>query len=114
MRDQVLVRLLIQNDLPRDTHHLQLPIEFAQRSFGVIPATTLVDADEHIVRTKCFDQIQHRLVPLGSQDLLVVPVQARNIDSRRLNQDFSCIGFSFGARDTVVRSMSFENSPDEE
>jgi len=54
-RDEVLVRLLVQDDAFPDTRLLQRLVELAQGSLRVVPAAALVDADEGVLGSQCLD-----------------------------------------------------------
>src|SRR5699024_9565086 len=49
-----------------------------QCSLGVVPATTLMDADKHIVAADGIDEVHHGRHPRFAQYPLAVPMHARN------------------------------------
>ncbi len=106
--------LLIQDDAFPDARLLQRLVELAQGFFRVIPAAALVDADVGVLGTQCLDQLHHAPVPFCPQDLLVVPVQARNEDARVLLEDGFGSGLALGAGDSVVAEVGFDDGPDDE
>lgn len=108
------MRLLVQDDAFPDTRLLQRLVELAQSSLRVVPAAALVDADEGVLGPQCLDQLHHAPVPFCAEDLLVVPVQARDEDARVLVEDSFSSGLALGAGDAVVAEVGFDDGPDDE
>jgi hypothetical protein len=69
-----------QNDRPPHVQISQTSIQVSQRAFGVVPAPAFQYGYVNIFRTEMVDQINYGLIPMRSQDMLIVPMRTGDED----------------------------------
>ena len=72
-----------QGDVPPDIISSQGCVEFPQRAFAVVPAPALLHSHKDVFTAQRVRQTDYSIVPVTSENGLVVPVDARNVDAFR-------------------------------
>ncbi len=71
-----LVRTLGERDGSSYPQTLQVTVQLPQRILRIVPASTLIYRNVNIVCTEILHQLENRSVPIASEYLLIIPMDA--------------------------------------